>query len=73
MRKSFYHFLMRYRGGRPGDDISEFAEAAFLDHGFPKATEDYHEICHYLELNGDYLSSMTTFDKVYEEYLIWEK
>lgn len=41
---------------------------AYEDHSFPKASTDYHELCAYLELNGDYLSSMTTFDEAFEQY-----
>ncbi|MEH7899402.1 YozE family protein, partial [Bacillus pumilus] len=41
---------------------------AYEDHSFPKASTDYHELSAYLELNGDYLSSMTTFDEAYEQY-----
>ena len=36
MRKSFYHFLMRYRHPEPNDEISVFANDAFKDHSFPK-------------------------------------
>ncbi len=34
--KSFYHYLMKYRHPKPKDAISEFANHAYLDHGFPK-------------------------------------
>ena len=66
--KSFYHYLMKYRHPKPKDEISHFANAAYEDHSFPKASTDYHELCAYLELNGDYLSSMTTFDEAFEQY-----
>ena len=38
MRKSFYHFLMRYRHPEPNDEISVFANNAFKDHSFPKGS-----------------------------------
>lgn len=66
--KSFYHYLMKYRHPKPKDEISHFANVAYEDHSFPKASTDYHELCAYLELNGDYLSSMTTFDEAFEQY-----
>lgn len=66
--KSFYHYLMKFRHPKPKDEISHFANAAYEDHSFPKASTDYHELCAYLELNGDYLSSMTTFDEAFEQY-----
>jgi uncharacterized protein YozE (UPF0346 family) len=72
MRKPFYHFLMKYRHPAPKDAISSFANNAFLDHGFPKTSYDYHEITNYLELNGQYLESMTVFDDAWQEYLISE-
>jgi len=72
MRKSFYHFLMKYRHPAPTDAISSFANAAFLDHGFPKTSADYHEISSYLELNGQYLSSMIVFDEAWQEYVASE-
>ncbi|WP_335871693.1 YozE family protein [Bacillus sp. 2205SS5-2] len=72
MRKSFYHFLMRYRDEAGNDHYSEFANSAFNDHSFPKQALDFYEISAYLELNGSYLPSMTVFDQVWEEYEVWE-
>lgn len=69
MRKSFYHFLMKYRHPSPKDTISSFANHAYLDHSFPKTSESYHEISSYLELNGQYLDSMTVFDEAWQLYL----
>ncbi len=72
MRKSFYHFLMKYRHPSAKDPISAFANHAYHDHSFPKISEDYDEISSYLELNGHYLESMSTFDEVWELYLLSE-
>jgi uncharacterized protein YozE (UPF0346 family) len=72
MRKSFYHFLMKYRHPKPKDAIGDFANHAYLDHSFPKIAEDYHEISTYLELNGHYLNSMTVFDEVWQDYILSE-
>ncbi|MCQ6277795.1 YozE family protein [Bacillus sp. EB600] len=71
--KSFYHFLMKYRHPEPKDSISVFANNAYHDHSFPKTSEDYHEISSYLELNGQYMDSMTIFDEAWEQYLLSEK
>lgn len=68
MAKSFYHFLMRYRNAGAKDEMAKFAIDAFLDHGFPKSSTDYDELSRYLEMNGDYLPSMTTFDRAWELY-----
>lgn len=69
MSKSFYQFLMTRRDPKEVDDITRFANAAHDDHSFPKHASDYHEISQYLELNGDYLASMTIFDEAWEKYL----
>lgn len=73
MLKSFYHFLMKYRHPKPPDAISQFANDAYADHGFPKNTEDYYELSSYLELNGHYLPSLVVFDEAWELYLQSEK
>ncbi|PGY14137.1 Uncharacterized protein YozE, UPF0346 family [Bacillus sp. OV166] len=72
MIKSFYHFLMKFRHPAPKDAISDFANHAYLDHSFPKTSEDYHELSSYLELNGQYLESMSVFDEAWQQYLITE-
>ncbi|EIJ78540.1 hypothetical protein PB1_13319 [Bacillus methanolicus PB1] len=72
MAKSFYHFLMKYRHPEPKDDISIFANNAYEDHSFPKGSADYDEISSYLELNGHYLNSMSTFDEAWELYVLSE-
>ncbi len=68
--ESFYHFLMRYRHPKPIDEISVFANEAYLDHSFPKTSANYHQISSYLELNGTYLNNMRIFDEAWELYLI---
>jgi uncharacterized protein YozE (UPF0346 family) len=64
---------MKYRHPEPKDSISVFANHAYHDHSFPKTSEDYHELSAYLELNGQYLESMSVFDEAWEQYLISEK
>lgn len=73
MAKSFYHFLMKYRYHKAKDDMSEFANHAYKDHSFPKTSKDYHELSNYLELNGQYLKSMTIFDEAWEAYILHEE
>ncbi|QFT89255.1 hypothetical protein FIU87_11400 [Bacillus sp. THAF10] len=68
MNKSFYHYMMKYRHALQKDEISLFAINAYEDHAFPKNSFDYHEISSYLEVNGQYLDSMSTFDKAWELY-----
>ncbi|MBV7508091.1 YozE family protein [Bacillus sp. sid0103] len=71
--KSFYHFLMKYRHPAPKDAIGDFANNAYLDHSFPKVSEDYDEISSYLELNGHYLESMSIFDEAWQIYQLTER
>jgi uncharacterized protein YozE (UPF0346 family) len=63
---------MKYRHPEPKDSISVFANSAYHDHSFPKTSEDYNEISSYLELNGQYLESMSVFDEAWEQYLLSE-
>lgn len=73
MSKSFYHFLMTYRHPSPKDTISAFANHAYRDHSFPKMSQDYNQISSYLELNGQYLQSMSIFDDAWELYMLNEQ
>lgn len=73
MRKSFYHFLMKFRQPTDRDELTAFANNVYDDLAFPKQAEDYDEVSSYLELNGLYLESMRIFDEAWEQYLIEEK
>lgn len=73
MRKSFYHFLMKYRQPAARDEITAFANNVYDDLAFPKQAESYDEVSNYLELNGHYLESMIIFDEAWDLYLIEEK
>lgn len=64
---------MKYRHPKPKNSISHFANDAFLDHSFPKNSEDYHELSNYLEMNGHYLPSMIVFDEAWDLYIATEK
>lgn len=69
METSFYHYLMTERDPYKKDDITQFANAAFEDRLFPKQSEDYDEVSRHLELNADYLPSMTIFDDAWQRYI----
>ncbi|WP_412990278.1 YozE family protein [Pediococcus siamensis] len=69
MSKTFYQFLMTQRNPGSYDPIAEFANNAFFDQAFPKQSQDFNEISKYLELNGNYLPSMTVFDDAWQKYL----
>ncbi|WP_099353014.1 YozE family protein [Fredinandcohnia onubensis] len=68
MGKSFYHYIVKFRTAKAKDDISQFANDIYLDHSFPIYSKDYNELSSYLELNGQYLKSMSIFDKAWDLY-----
>ncbi|WP_442594183.1 YozE family protein [Neobacillus sp. D3-1R] len=72
MTKSFYHFLMKYRHPEPKNEISTFANQAYMDHDFPKHSKQYDEISLYLELNASYLTRMSIFDEAWNLYVAEE-
>ncbi|MDO4912218.1 MAG: YozE family protein [Lactobacillus sp.] len=65
---SFYHFLMTERNPDSQDEIARFANDAQFDASFPKQEQDYEKLSEYLELNANYLPSMTIFDEAYRLY-----
>ncbi|MFL2106203.1 YozE family protein [Desemzia sp. FAM 23991] len=73
MIRTFYQYLMTERDADMKDPVTIFANSAFRDSGFPKQSKDYHELCHYLEMNGSYLETMTIFDEAWERYLATKK
>lgn len=68
MRRSFFHYVKTLRDPYKKDEVTLFANAVDEDGSFPKQSEDYAEISDYLELNADYIKSMTVFDQVFQEY-----
>ncbi|MCM3788210.1 YozE family protein [Domibacillus sp. 8LH] len=68
MHKSFYHYLMRYREEPPRDNLALFANEAFADHSFPKMADSYDVLSRYLEMDVDYLPTMSVFDEAWEKY-----
>ena len=68
MRRPFYHYLMTHRDPYKKDALTLFANAAEKDGSFPKQSESYEEISRYLEMNGEYLDSMTVFDDAFRLY-----
>jgi uncharacterized protein YozE (UPF0346 family) len=69
MEMSFYEYLMTERDPNKTDEITLFANAAFNDRIFPKQSEDYDEVSRHLEMNADYLPSMTIFDEAWQRYI----
>lgn len=67
-RQSFYQYLMTQRDPDATDEVSQFANDAQFDSAFPKQEQDYKKLSNYLELNTNYLPSMTVFDRAYQMY-----
>ncbi|WP_067725550.1 YozE family protein [Oceanobacillus damuensis] len=66
--RSFYQFLMTYRGKIKPDEKSILADWAFKDHNFPKQSADYDEISNYLEWNSPFPNALYIFDEIWETY-----
>lgn len=71
--RSFYHFMMSYRGKNKPDDESKLADWIFADHNFPKHSMSYDEISDYLEWNSPFTNAISVFDSLWDQYLIKEK
>ncbi|MFD2640398.1 YozE family protein [Piscibacillus salipiscarius] len=68
--KSFYHYMMRYRGMRdPSNPYKLLADWMFEDHDFPKHSTNHDEISQYLEYNPPFTEALSTFDELWEEYI----
>lgn len=67
--RSFYHFLMTYRGKLTPDDYSRLAEWAYQSFDFPKTSTNYDEISRYLETNSPFPTALTAFDALWEVYI----
>lgn len=69
MRRSFYHYVKTLRDPYKKDEVTLFANAVDKDGSFPKHSESYDEISRYLEIDADYIDSMSVFDEVFQDYL----
>lgn len=69
MRRSFYHYVKTLRDPNKKDEITLFANAVDKDGSFPKQSEDYDELSRYLEIDVDYVESMSVFDNIFQDYL----
>ncbi|MBZ5202612.1 YozE family protein [Planomicrobium chinense] len=68
MKRSFYQFALKYRGKVRPDDFSRFADAMFLDHSFPKSSEDFEDLSRYIEEKAHPVMKASTFDAIWDEY-----
>ncbi|QTD42006.1 YozE family protein [Sporosarcina sp. Te-1] len=68
MDRSFYHFVLSFRGGPKDDAKAVFAEAMFHDHSFPKQEYSFDQLSRYLEEKADGKMPITVFDELYDRY-----
>lgn len=68
MDRSFYQFALKYRGKLAEDDFSRFADAMFLDHGFPRDENDFELLSRYIEEKAHTALKASAFDAMWEEY-----
>ncbi|GGM23264.1 UPF0346 protein [Paraliobacillus quinghaiensis] len=66
--RSFYQYMMRYRGAQKITNENRLAEWMFHDHDFPKHSNSYDEISRYLEWNIPFTEAVQVFDQLWDEY-----
>lgn len=66
--KTFYEFILTYRGKLSADDKCKLADWVFQDHDFPKQSTNYSEISDYLEWNSPFVNALSIFDELWEIY-----
>lgn len=69
MNKSFYQFVLTFRGGGKNDDKAVFAEAMFDDLSFPKEDKEYDALSRYVEERADEAMQSVIFDDLYALYV----
>lgn len=70
MNKSFYHFVLTFRGGDWGDQKARFAESMFFDHSFPIRSSSFEELSSYIETQADEFLTTAAFDELWDLYKI---
>ncbi len=68
MNKSFYQFVLSFRGGGKNDPFALFAEAMFNDLSFPKEEKEYDLLSRYVEEHADDALRSIVFDDLYALY-----
>ncbi|MER1987541.1 MAG: YozE family protein [Solibacillus sp.] len=68
MGKSFYHYVLTFRGGDWSDEKARFAEATFEDSAFPKTATSFDELSHYIEMQSNEFLTTSAFDALWHLY-----
>jgi uncharacterized protein YozE (UPF0346 family) len=69
MNRTFYQFVLSYRGGGKNDEKAIFAEGMFNDLSFPKEETKYDPLSRYIEEKADEEMRPVVFDEIYSIYL----
>ncbi|MEG0385684.1 YozE family protein [Solibacillus cecembensis] len=68
MGKSFYHYVLTFRGGEWSDKKTRFSESMFIDSGFPKSSENFEELSSYIEWQSNEYLTTSAFDELWDLY-----
>jgi len=68
MKKSFYLYVLTFRGGDWSDAKVRFAEEMFHEHNFPKQSTDFNELSNYIESYATENLTNEAFDHLWELY-----
>jgi uncharacterized protein YozE (UPF0346 family) len=68
MDRSFYRFVLSFRGGVKGDLNALFAESMFHDLSFPKDEVAFDPLSRYIEEKADSQMPSVIFDELYRLY-----
>ncbi|MBE1554738.1 YozE family protein [Sporosarcina limicola] len=68
MDRSFYRFVLSFRGGAKNDLKSVFAESMFNDQSFPREEKAFDVLSRYVEEKADLEITSVIFDELYKLY-----
>ena len=69
MKKSFYLYVLTFRGGDWSDPKVRFAEEMFHEHNFPKQSSEFDELSSYIESYATDNLKIEVFDELWALYL----
>lgn len=64
--KSFYHFVLTYRGA--SNAYGYFAEEVFEDSMFPRMSSSFSELSEYIEMQASTYMTTSVFDELWDVY-----
>lgn len=66
MMKTFYEFVLTYRGAN--NEKGRFAEAVFEDSLFPRSSTAFQTVSNYVEMQANENMKAATLDEIWDEY-----